>query len=65
MATIYRPISLKDTFSNCLDIFMEDAPSFFQLLDEHFGIQEFFDTSCIELFVTENNPKNLNTLKKS
>ena len=38
---IYRQISLKDTFSGCQDIFVEDAPSFFQLLNEHFDIQEF------------------------
>ena len=37
----YRQISLNDTFSNCQDIFVEDAPSFFQLLNEHFDIQEF------------------------
>lgn len=37
----YRQISLKDTFSNCQDIFMDDAPSFFQLLNGHFDIQEF------------------------
>ena len=41
MATKYRQISLKDTFSNCQDMFFDDAPSFFQLLDEHFDIQEF------------------------
>ncbi len=37
----YRQISLKDTFSDCQDMFMDDSPSFFQLLDEHFDIQEF------------------------
>ena len=37
----YRQISLKDSFSDCQDIFVDDAPSFFQLLDEHFDIQEF------------------------
>ncbi|MDE6903333.1 MAG: transposase [Lachnospiraceae bacterium] len=37
----YRQISLKDTFSDCQDIFVDDAPSFFQLLNEHLDIQEF------------------------
>ena len=37
----YRQISLKDTFSDCQDMFVDDAPSFFQLLYEHFDIQEF------------------------
>lgn len=32
MATKYRQISLKDTFSDCQDMFMDDVPSFFQLL---------------------------------
>lgn len=37
----YRQISLKDTFLDCQDAFLEDVPSFFQLLDEYFDIQEF------------------------
>lgn len=41
MATKYRQLSLNDTFSNCQDLFIEDSPSFFQLLDEHFDISEF------------------------
>lgn len=41
MAIKYRQISLKDTFSDCQDMFMDDVPSFFQLLEEHFDINEF------------------------
>lgn len=41
MAAKYRQISLKDTFSDCQDMFMDDTPSFFQLLDEHFDIHDF------------------------
>jgi len=41
MATKYRQISLKDAFSDCQDTFIEDTPSFFQLLDEHFDINQF------------------------
>lgn len=37
----YLQISLKDTFLDCQDMFVDDAPSFFQLLHEHFDIQEF------------------------
>ncbi len=37
----YRQTSLKDTLSDGQDMFVDDAPSFFQLLNEHFGIQEF------------------------
>lgn len=38
MATNYHQLSLKDTFSDCNDMFMDDVPSFFQLLDQHFDI---------------------------
>lgn len=41
MAIKYRQLSLKDTFSDCQDLFTEDSPSFFQLLNEHFDIQDF------------------------
>lgn len=44
MATKYRQISLKDTFSDCQDMFMDVIPSFFQLLDEHFDMTEFIPT---------------------
>ncbi|MCM1200139.1 MAG: transposase [Bacteroides fragilis] len=37
----YRQLSLKDAFSDCQDMFLDDAPSFFQLLEEYFDIQEF------------------------
>lgn len=37
----YRQISLKDIFSDCLDSFFDDVPSFFQLLNEYFNIPEF------------------------
>ena len=40
----YRQISLKDTFLDCQDMFVDDAPSFFQLLHEHFDIQEFISS---------------------
>mgnify|MGYP000112603448 FL=1 len=50
MATKYRQISLKDTFSDCLDMLMEDTPSFFQLLDEHFDIQEFIPSVFTNAF---------------
>ena len=50
MATKYRQISLKDTFSDCQDMFMDDAPSFFQLLDEHFDIREFIPSVFTNAF---------------
>ena len=123
MSAKFHQISLKETFSECQDLFIDDAPSFFQLLDEHLDLESFipdsfkelrdfcgfhkvpdaplftrfkqdflpfieemfhqlvdltepiclaidsslaqmltFDTSGIELYVTENNPKTLNAL---
>ena len=50
MATKYRQISLKDTFSDCQDMFMDDTPSFFQLLDEHFDIHEFIPSVFTNAF---------------
>ncbi len=35
MATKYHQISLSETFSDCQNLFLEDAPSFFTLLSEH------------------------------
>lgn len=37
----YYQIALKGIFSDCQDLFMDDAPSFFQLLEEHFDISDF------------------------
>lgn len=59
MATKYRQISLKDTFSNCQDMFMEDTPSFFQLLDEHFDIQEFIPSVFTNAFYQQLGRKRL------
>lgn len=50
MATKYRQISLKDTFSDCRDMFIDDTPSFFQLLDEHFDIHDFIPSVFTNAF---------------
>ena len=50
MVTKYRQLSLKDTFSNCQDLLIEDSPSFFQLLDEHFDVQEFIPSVFTNAF---------------
>ncbi len=46
----YRQISLKDIFSDCQDMFVDDAHSFFQLLHEHFDIQEFIPSVFCNAF---------------
>ena len=50
MAAKYRQISLKDTFSDCRDMFIDDTPSFFQLLDEHFDFNEFIPSVFTNAF---------------
>lgn len=37
----FHQLSLKDTFSDCKDMFMDDVPSFFLLLEKHFDISLF------------------------
>ena len=41
MTVKYHQLTLKDIFSDCQDRFLDDTPSFFQLLEEHFDISEF------------------------
>lgn len=50
MAAKYRQISFKDTFSDCQDMFFDDIPSFFQLLDEHFDIRDFIPSVFTNAF---------------
>ena len=50
MATKYHQISLKDTFSDCKDMFMDDVPSFFQLLERHFDISLFIPPAFYDAF---------------
>ena len=50
IATSYHQISLKETFSNCKDMFMDDVPSFFQLLEQHFDISQFIPQTFYNAF---------------
>ena len=50
MAVIYHQISLKDTFSDCRDMFIDNTPSFFQLLERHFDISEFIPSVFYNAF---------------
>lgn len=91
MPVTYHQLSLKAPLSDCRDMFMDDVPPFFQLLEQHFDISLFklsfaghiepmfqqmadytepicqqidsvlaqtltYDTSAIELYVTESPP---------
>lgn len=50
MANNYHQLSLKDTFSDCKDMFMDDVPSFFQLLEQHFDISLFIPQTFYNAF---------------
>lgn len=50
MANHYHQLSLKDTFSGCKDMFMDDVPSFFQLLEQHFDISLFIPQTFYNAF---------------
>lgn len=50
MSTKYHQISLKETFSDCQDLFIDDAPSFFQLLDEHLDLDSFIPDPFFNAF---------------
>ena len=50
MRTKYHQMTLKDTFSDCQDMFMDDAPSFFQLLEQHFDISLFIPQAFYNAF---------------
>jgi len=41
MSTYFHQFTLKDFFSDCQELFIEDTPSFFQLFEKHCDIQEF------------------------
>lgn len=50
MTTKYHQISLKDTFSDCKDMFMDDVPSFFQILEQHCDISLFIPQTFYNAF---------------
>lgn len=50
MSTKFHQISLKDTFSECQDLFIDDAPSFFQLLDDHLDLDSFIPDTFFKAF---------------
>ena len=57
MAVKYHQISLKDIFSDCRDMFIDDTPSFFQLLERYFDISEFIPSVFYNAFYQHLGPK--------
>ena len=50
MTAKYRQISLSDIFSDCQNAFIDDTPSFFSLLSEHFDLNEFIPPEFFSAF---------------
>lgn len=50
MSTKYHQISLKDAFSDCQDMFIDDTPSFFQMLNSYFDFQAFIPANFYHAF---------------
>lgn len=51
MHTKYHQITLKDTFSDCHQMFQEDTPSFFKLLGDTLNISEFIPANFYHAFI--------------
>ncbi len=50
MSNKFHQISFKEIFSDCQDMFIDDAPSFFDLLEEHLDISSFIPGSFFSAF---------------
>jgi len=50
MSTKYHQISLKDTFSDCQELLIDDSPAFFQLLDQFVDLELFISRSFFNAF---------------
>jgi hypothetical protein len=59
MSTYYHQISLKDTFSDCQALFINDAPSFFRLLDMYVDLNQFIPQEFFNAFYQKLGRKRL------
>lgn len=50
MAVKFHQISLKNIFSDCQNLFLDDTPSFFKILSEHFDINDFIPIEFFNAF---------------
>jgi len=50
MTTKCQQLSLKDVYTDCQDMFLDQDPTFFQLLEQHIDIDEFIPPSFITAF---------------
>lgn len=51
MSTQYNQISLKETFSACQDMFIDDAPSFFSFWGEYLNLEPFIPRTFYNAFI--------------
>ena len=65
MATKFHQISLSELYSDCQDMFIDDTPSFFQLLEQHFDISEFVPSVFYNAFYQSLGRKRLYPLTLS
>lgn len=63
MTTKYHQISLSDIFSDCQNTFIDDPPSFFSLLSEHFDLNEFIPPEFLTAFYLSTGRKRVYTLQ--
>ena len=63
MATKYHQISLSDIFSDRQNLFIDESPSFFSLLSEHFDLNEFIPPEFLTAFYLSIGRKRLYPLQ--
>lgn len=63
MVAKYYQITLKDTFSDCQDMFLKDTHSFFRLLDNTIDISEFIPVDFYHAFHLPLGTKRIYPLK--
>ena len=61
MAIKYHQISLNEVFSDCQTKLIEEAPSFFQLLSEHFDLDTFISQQIPCSFFLSGSARNFGT----
>lgn len=50
MAVKHHQISLSETFSDCQNMLIDNTPSFFQILSEHFNLNDFIPLEFYSAF---------------
>lgn len=63
MATEYHQIFLSDIFSDYQNSFIDESPSFFSLLSEHFDLNEFIPPEFLTAFYLSIGRKRLYPLQ--